>query len=131
MTEWNDRNLVCSGEPCQTHPIIVHLELVNTVSIRNFEPCNHVSILVLHGHSNEGVNSYKLHLHVLTIIWNPVTLHKFLHNDRVNCVVLDCVIRRRFCFALSMMEGEWVPYDGKDMQMEFVRIDPFVRVTMA
>merc|ERR1719370_2272691 len=61
MTEWNDRNLVCSGEPCQTHPVIVHLELVNTVSVRNFEPCNHVSILVLHGHSNERVNSYELH----------------------------------------------------------------------
>merc|ERR1719309_1403269 len=50
MTEWNDGNLVSSGEPCQTHPVIVHLELVNTVSIRNFEPCNHVSVLILHGH---------------------------------------------------------------------------------
>merc|ERR1719342_872036 len=103
MTEWNDRNLVCSGEPCQTHPVIVHLELVNSVSIRNFEPCNHVSVLILHGHSNERVNSYELHLHVLAIVWNPLTVHKFLHNDRVDCVVLDRVIRRRFCFALSMM----------------------------
>jgi len=30
----------------------------------------------------------------------------------------------------ELVEGEWVPYDGQDMQMEFVRIDPFVRVTM-
>merc|ERR1719309_383074 len=37
MTEWNDRNLVCSGEPCQTHPVIVHLELVNAVSIWDFD----------------------------------------------------------------------------------------------
>jgi len=28
------------------------------------------------------------------------------------------------------VNGEWVAYDGTDMQMEFVRIDPFVRVTM-
>merc|ERR1712013_458767 len=30
----------------------------------------------------------------------------------------------------ELVKGQWVPYDGKDMQMEFVRIDPFVRVTM-
>ena len=26
--------------------------------------------------------------------------------------------------------GRWVPFDGKDVQMEFVRIDPFVRLTL-
>jgi len=26
--------------------------------------------------------------------------------------------------------GKWVPFDGKDVQMEFHRIDPFVRLTM-
>jgi len=30
----------------------------------------------------------------------------------------------------ELVDGKWVPFDGKDMQMEFVRIDPFVRVTM-
>lgn len=30
----------------------------------------------------------------------------------------------------ELVNGKWVAYDGKDMQMEFVRIDPFVRVTM-
>jgi len=30
----------------------------------------------------------------------------------------------------ELVGGEWVPYKGTDMQMEFVRIDPFVRVTM-
>jgi oligosaccharyltransferase complex subunit beta len=30
----------------------------------------------------------------------------------------------------ELINGKWVPFDGKDMQMEFVRIDPFVRVTM-
>jgi len=28
------------------------------------------------------------------------------------------------------VNGEWLAFDGTDMQMEFVRIDPFVRVTM-
>lgn len=27
-------------------------------------------------------------------------------------------------------DGKWVPFDGKDVQMEFVRIDPFVRKTL-
>merc|ERR1712018_39150 len=27
-------------------------------------------------------------------------------------------------------DGECVPYNGKDVQMEFVRIDPFVRLTL-
>ena len=30
----------------------------------------------------------------------------------------------------ELVDGKWVAFDGKDMQMEFVRIDPFVRVTM-
>merc|ERR1719394_1356370 len=87
MSEWNDGNLVCSGEPCQTHPVIVHLELVNTVSIRNFEPCNHVSVLVLHGHSNERVNSYELHLHVLELI-NTVSIRNFEPCNHVSVLVL-------------------------------------------
>jgi len=28
------------------------------------------------------------------------------------------------------VKGEWVQFEGKDMQLEFVRIDPFVRATM-
>jgi len=30
----------------------------------------------------------------------------------------------------ELAEGEWVPFKGQDVQMEFVRIDPFVRQTM-
>merc|ERR1712107_357409 len=30
----------------------------------------------------------------------------------------------------ELINGKWVGYSGKDMQMEFVRIDPFVRITM-
>jgi len=30
----------------------------------------------------------------------------------------------------ELINGKWVPFEGTDMQMEFVRIDPFVRVTM-
>jgi len=30
----------------------------------------------------------------------------------------------------ELINGKWVPYTGTDVQMEFVRIDPFVRQTM-
>jgi len=30
----------------------------------------------------------------------------------------------------ELVNGKWVGFSGKDMQMEFVRIDPFVRITM-
>jgi len=30
----------------------------------------------------------------------------------------------------ELVKGNWEPFKGEDMQMEFVRIDPFVRVTM-
>ena len=30
----------------------------------------------------------------------------------------------------ELVNGKWVGYEGKDMQMEFVRIDPFVRITL-
>lgn len=29
-----------------------------------------------------------------------------------------------------LQNGEWVPYDANDVQLEFVRIDPFVRTTL-
>lgn len=30
----------------------------------------------------------------------------------------------------ELKSGKWVPFQGKDVQLEFVRIDPFVRVTL-
>uniref|UniRef100_F1L1C8 Dolichyl-diphosphooligosaccharide--protein glycosyltransferase 48 kDa subunit n=1 Tax=Ascaris suum TaxID=6253 RepID=F1L1C8_ASCSU len=30
----------------------------------------------------------------------------------------------------ELKEGKWVPFTGKDVQLEFVRIDPFVRTTL-
>lgn len=27
----------------------------------------------------------------------------------------------------KLADGKWVPFDGDDIQLEFVRIDPFVR----
>jgi oligosaccharyltransferase complex subunit beta len=30
----------------------------------------------------------------------------------------------------ELKEGKWTPFDGKDVQLEFVRIDPFVRTTL-
>ena len=29
-----------------------------------------------------------------------------------------------------MEKGKWVAFDGKDIQLEFVRIDPFVRTVL-
>lgn len=29
-----------------------------------------------------------------------------------------------------MKDGTWVPFDTTDLQLEFVRIDPFVRTTL-
>ncbi|XP_015594603.1 dolichyl-diphosphooligosaccharide--protein glycosyltransferase 48 kDa subunit [Cephus cinctus] len=29
-----------------------------------------------------------------------------------------------------LQDGKWVPYEADDLQLEFVRIDPFVRITM-
>jgi len=42
-------------------------------------------------------------------------------------------IREMVQFYIDVKEkvnGEWVPYQAKDMQVEFVRIDPFVRANM-
>jgi len=27
----------------------------------------------------------------------------------------------------ELVDGKWLPFNGKDVQLEFVRIDPFVR----
>ncbi|WP_411025711.1 hypothetical protein, partial [Salmonella sp. s55004] len=29
-----------------------------------------------------------------------------------------------------LVDGKWKPFDAKDVQLEFVRIDPFVRTTL-
>ena len=35
---------------------------------------------------------------------------------------------QEYSIVIEMLsEGRWVPYDGDDIQLEFVRIDPFVR----
>ena len=30
----------------------------------------------------------------------------------------------------KLEDGKWVPFDADDVQLEFVRIDPFVRTTL-
>jgi len=42
-------------------------------------------------------------------------------------------IRENVVFEINVVEkkdGAWVPFKGQDVQVEFVRIDPFVRATM-
>lgn len=35
---------------------------------------------------------------------------------------------QEYSVVIEMLsEGRWVPFDGDDIQLEFVRIDPFVR----
>lgn len=35
---------------------------------------------------------------------------------------------QEYSVVIEMLsKGSWVPFDGKDIQLEFVRIDPFVR----
>lgn len=35
---------------------------------------------------------------------------------------------QEYSIVIEMLsEGIWVPFDGDDIQLEFVRIDPFVR----
>lgn len=38
-----------------------------------------------------------------------------------------CVIQEYSIVIEMLSEGRWVPFDGDDIQLEFVRIDPFVR----
>jgi len=36
-----------------------------------------------------------------------------------------------FQFDVEILEnGKWIPYNNKDIQLEFVRIDPFWRLTL-
>ena len=30
----------------------------------------------------------------------------------------------------ELKEGKWAPFAGKDVQLEFIRVDPFVRTTL-
>jgi oligosaccharyltransferase complex subunit beta len=30
----------------------------------------------------------------------------------------------------ELVNGDWRPFEGSDVQLEFVRIDPFVRTTL-
>lgn len=36
--------------------------------------------------------------------------------------------QQEYSIVIEMLSGgKWVPFDGDDIQLEFVRIDPFVR----
>lgn len=38
------------------------------------------------------------------------------------------VVQQEYSVVIEMLsEGRWVPFTGDDIQLEFVRIDPFVR----
>ena len=37
-------------------------------------------------------------------------------------------LTQEYSVVIEMLsEGQWVPFNGDDIQLEFVRIDPFVR----
>ncbi len=39
-----------------------------------------------------------------------------------------CIVPTGIQHVIEMLSGgKWVPFDGDDIQLEFVRIDPFVR----
>lgn len=39
----------------------------------------------------------------------------------------NCSLQEYSVVIEMLSEGNWVPFDGDDIQLEFVRIDPFVR----
>lgn len=46
------------------------------------------------------------------------------------CTLIDVKLfpMQEYSIVIEMLsEGRWVPFDGDDIQLEFVRIDPFVR----
>lgn len=48
----------------------------------------------------------------------------------MNSLNLELLTSRlqEYSVVIEMLsEGRWVPFDGDDIQLEFVRIDPFVR----
>ncbi len=41
-----------------------------------------------------------------------------------------CLLKVYAVTVEEFVNGQWVPFQGKDVQLEFVRLDPFVRTTL-
>lgn len=47
---------------------------------------------------------------------------------RVVAARLTSLLSQEYSIVIEQLSnGRWVPFDGDDIQLEFVRIDPFVR----
>ena len=48
------------------------------------------------------------------------------------CWIIPIVVLQHYSIVIEekSADGTWKPYQGKDVQIEFVRIDPFVRLPL-
>ena len=75
--------------------MVVHFELVDSVRIRHFELSNHFTVFfVVKSDSHKRIDSHELHLHVLSVISNPLAIDELLDHDGVDGVILDGVVAR-------------------------------------
>jgi len=48
--------------------------------------------------------------------------------EQFNLLAWSTLSLQEYSIVIEMLSGgKWVPFDGDDIQLEFVRIDPFVR----
>ena len=84
-----------------------------------------VSIFIKHGPSST---------HKIVSIKKCPKLLRIYSTAFWDCTIIDRVL---LCFQYYSIEieelqnGKWVPFQANDVQLEFVRIDPFVRTTLS
>lgn len=53
---------------------------------------------------------------------------KCVYSRRVYLIEVQNIPTQEYTIVIEMLsQGRWVPFNGDDIQLEFVRIDPFVR----
>jgi oligosaccharyltransferase complex subunit beta len=69
----------------------------------------------------------------LSGVLRVINVHHSLESDPKTPPPPFYTIKDEVVYTIDIEEfkdGKWVPYQANDVQLEFVRIDPFVRMTM-
>lgn len=106
------RYLSGAVEMRETDALIVYLELVHPVYVRNLEPAFVTSVSYwFHRHTHERIDPHEFQLQIVRLVGHPLAARQSLHVDRVHHVVHDCVRGRRLRLANPIMVNRRHAYD--------------------
>lgn len=89
MLQWTDGHLRSTEKSCIANPVIINLELIDTVNVWNFELGFVLSgRLSFYSRADEGVDPHKLELDVICVERLPLAIFENVNFDGVHLILI-------------------------------------------